>query len=146
MDAQEIWSGIRAVMIGDATLTALLASSTAVYKSAQSIPWADGVITIAVITDNPQTEFSQVGVWRPALQINCYHSVSSTAWDMVARLDTLLDIPRKRASVIQTTRYNVRLLQRTNCADLGPVIKLPDNKWLNHLACDWKATVVSRND
>lgn len=142
MNSIEVWRAIRAVLVADATFVANLDNATAVLESQPNAPLVDGCATIKVMDDAPNTGLTTLGRWEPRIQLNFYSSDPLKVEAMKTRADVLLSIPVSRTQPIDSANYRISELVRRNANDLGPVVKLREDKTLRHIATTWSAVVT----
>lgn len=140
----EVWKAIRDKLVGDATLTALLASSSAVYERDPPIDAAFPMLTIWQIDDSPNMQLDGYGEFFPSIQIDVWSTSPRTNEEIKERITALLDIPRINSDQISTTNYNVTRLQRESARFVGTVEIEADGKRVRHLATTWVATIKEK--
>jgi len=140
-DLSEVWKGIRDILVGDATLVALLATSSSVYERDPPINAAFPMLTVWQIDDSPNMRLDGYGEFFPSFQIDVWSTSPRTNEQIKERVTQLLDIPRINSDQISTTNYNVTRLQRENARFVGTVEIEADGKRVRHLATTWVATV-----
>ena len=140
-DLSEVWKGIRDVLVGDATLTAMLSSSSAVYEPDPPDNVSFPMLTMMQITDGPVTECTGYGEFAAQFQIDVWSTSPRTNEQIKSRLDELLEIPKIRTSAIATTNYNVTNVSRNSANFVGTVDIEKDGKRIRHLATEWDVKI-----
>jgi hypothetical protein len=140
-DLSEVWKGFRDILVGDATLTAMLASSSSVYEPDPPAEVGFPMLTLMQANDGPVTECTGYGEFAAQLQIDVWSTSPRTNEQIKSRLDELLEIPKIRTSAISTTNYNVTNVSRTSATFVGTVEIEKDGKRIRHLATEWDVKI-----
>lgn len=141
----EIWIALRTALLADSTLTALLASNSAVYRGEPEIAVAAPFLEIACTSDNPQTNRSFTGIWRPDLAITCFASDRDRCDAICSVLDANWTIPVNRVTAVASTSLRLTYLWRSGKSDPVPVRVLNTNESLFSLTTFWRSRVVRRS-
>jgi hypothetical protein len=140
-DLSEVWKGMRDILIGDATLTAMLSSAGAVYERDPPLDVAFPMLTLWQLTDGPVNNSSGFGLFNADIQIDVWSTSPRTNEQIKSRLDELLQIPRVRSTGIVTDNYNVFRCYRTRSTFAGTVAVENEGKKIRHLATEWRASI-----
>jgi len=140
-DLSEVWKGIRDVLVGDATLTAMLSSASSVYERDPPLETGFPMLTLWQVADGPVNAVSSYGEFHAEVQIDVWSTSPRTNEQIKSRLDELLEIPRVATTQISTTNYNVTNCTRTNARFVGTVEIEDDGKHIRHLATEWRVTI-----
>ncbi len=140
-DLSEVWKGMRDILVGDATLTAMLASASSVYERDPPLQTGFPMLTLWQVTDGADNRVSGYGEFRADVQIDVWSTSPRTNEQIKSRLDELLEIPRVVTTQISTTNYNVTNCTRTNARFVGTVEIEDDGKHIRHLATEWRVTI-----
>ena len=140
-DLSEVWKGVRDILVGDATLTAMLASASSVYERDPPLETGFPMLTLWQVSDGPANAVSGYGEFHADVQIDVWSTSPRTNEQIKSRLDELLEIPRVVATGITTTNYDVTNCTRTNARFVGTVEIEKDGKHIRHLATEWRVTI-----
>jgi len=140
-DLSEVWKGLRDVLVGDATLTAMLDSASSVYERDPPLETGFPMLTLWQVSDGADNAVSAYGEFHADVQIDVWSTSPRTNEQIKSRIDELLEIPRVVATGISTTNYDVTNCTRTNALFVGTVEIESDGKHIRHLATEWRVTI-----
>ena len=140
-DLSEVWKGVRDILVGDSTLTAMRASAASVYERDPPLETGFPMLTLWQVSDGPANAVSGYGEFHADVQIDVWSTSPRTNEQIKSRLDELLEIPRVVATGITTTNYDVTNCTRTNARFVGTVEIEDDGKHIRHLATEWRVTI-----
>ena len=140
-DLSEVWKEIRDILVGDATLTAMLDSASSVYERDPPLETGFPMLTLWQVTDGADNRVSAYGEFHAEVQIDVWSTSPRTNEQIKSRLDELLEIPRVVTTQISSTNYNVTNCTRTNARFVGTVEIESDGKHIRHLATEWRVTI-----
>ena len=140
-DLSEVWKEMRDILVGDATLTAMLDSASAVYERDPPLETGFPMLTLWQVTDGADNRVSAYGEFHAEVQIDVWSTSPRTNEQIKSRLDELLEIPRVVTTQISSTNYNVTNCTRTNARFVGTVEIESDGKHIRHLATEWRVTI-----
>ena len=140
-DLSEVWKEIRDILVGDATLTAMLDSASSVYERDPPLETGFPMLTLWQVTDGADNRLSAYGEFHAEVQIDVWSTSPRTNEQIKSRLDELLEIPRVVTTQISSTNYNVTNCTRTNARFVGTVEIESDGKHIRHLATEWRVTI-----
>lgn len=140
-DLSEVWKGVRDILVGDSTLTAMLASASSVYERDPPLQASFPMLTLWQVADGPDNAVTGYGEFHADVQIDVWSTSPRTNEQIKSRLDDLLEIPRVVATGITTTNYDVTNCTRTNARFVGTVEIEDDGKHIRHLATEWRVTI-----
>tara|TARA_R110000824_G_scaffold187178_2_gene368427 strand:+ start:1757 stop:2197 length:441 start_codon:yes stop_codon:yes gene_type:complete len=140
-DLSEVWKEVRDILVGDATLTAMLASASSVYERDPPLQTGFPMLTLWQVADGPANAVSSYGEFHADVQIDVWSTSPRTNEQIKSRLDELLEIPRVVTTQISSTNYNVTNCTRTNSRFVGTVEIEDDGKHIRHLATEWRVTI-----
>ena len=140
-DLSEVWKGMRDILVGDATLTAMLASASSVYERDPPLQTGFPMLTLWQVTDGADNRVSGYGEFRADVQIDVWSTSPRTNEQIKSRLDELLEIPKIRTTAITTTNYNVTNVSRSSANFVGTVEIEKDGKLVRHLATEWNVKI-----
>lgn len=144
-DLSEIWIALRTALLADSTLTALLASSTAIYRGEPHTAVAFPHIVLEEGAENPQTDRSFTGIWRPDLTLSIYAKDRDRCEQIAATLDERWTIPVNRATEVASTMLRLTYLRRSGKSGPVPVRVLNTNESLFSLATFWQSRVSRKS-
>ena len=140
-DLSEVWKEMRDILVGDATLTAMLDSASAVYERDPPLETGFPMLTLWQVTDGADNRLSAYGEFHAEVQIDVWSTSPRTNEQIKSRLDELLEIPRVVTTQISSTNYNVTNCTRTMSRFVGTVEIESDGKHIRHLATEWRVTI-----
>ena len=140
-DLSEVWKGLRDVLIGDSTLTAMLDSASSVYERDPPLETGFPMLTLWQLSDGADNAVSAYGEFHADVQIDVWSTSPRTNEQIKSRIDELLEIPRVVRAGISTTNYDVTNCTRTNARFVGTVEIESDGKHIRHLATEWRVTI-----
>ena len=140
-DLSEVWKGLRDVLVGDATLTAMLASASSGDERGPPLEVSVPMLTHWQVADGPDNAVTAYGEFHADVQLDVWATSPRTNEQSKSRLDELLEIPRVVATGISTTNYDVTNCTRTNARFVGTVEIEDDGKHIRHLATEWRVTI-----
>jgi len=93
-DLSELYGTVRAKLVGDATLIALLSSADAVYQETSAdIRLTAPCILMRLVSSRPQYEIDGTGQFRPAWRLRILAQSADRCRAIEARLGALLEVP-----------------------------------------------------
>lgn len=144
-DLSELWIALRTALLADTSLTALLASNSAIYRGEPEILVPQPFLEIACTADNPQQAYSFTGIWRPDLSISCFAKDQDRCEAICSVLDSNWTIPVNRVHAVSSTTLRLTYLRRSGKSDPVPVRVLNTNESLYSMTTFWRARVVRRS-
>lgn len=145
-DKSEVWTAVLDALKADAALAALLASAAALYYEEGELPAAPEypLIVLKVLSDLPNPNLGCLGDYTVRFDLKIQGTDQTVLRQIDARMESLLEIPRSRTTVIQSDGFTVRRLRHLGTVAAGTVAVRKDGVRVHQLNADYEGTVTIR--
>lgn len=137
----EIYQTIRAAIVGNAGVTALLSSPNAVYQeSSANVRITAPAILMRIINENRQVQIDTQGKFRPAMRLTIMAQQTDHCREIEAALQAVLDIPRTVASPLTGATLRIENLIQVDANEMGAFLTA-DQSQTSVLETVWNCSV-----
>ena len=137
----ELYQTLRTAITGNAGVTALLSSSTAVYQEVSAVVRIEApALFLRIVTENAQTQITALGKWRPALRITIAAQSADRCRAIEAALQAVLDIPRTVTSPLTGATLRIESLEQVDAIEGGSFLSA-DQSTVTTLETIWNCSV-----
>lgn len=141
-DLSELYGIVRAALVGDSTLTAMLGSAGAVYQERPETGAVFPAISMRIRHTNPITELTGTGAYKPVWELKLYGTNADALRAIQMRLWALLDIPRIAPAGLANANWKITSLCEIDSFD-GPDFSMAnDLQAIQTLVTIWNSLVL----
>lgn len=141
----DVYASIRTLALADLTLPGLLGATTAFYYG-DDLPIAPTppYIVMKQLDDAPNQEDSFYGDFRPIVEMHIIGADPGRLDEIKEHLDRLFTIPWRRTTVIESSTFVIRQMQRRSAIMVGTIAREVDGLVLQHLVLEWRLKLTAK--
>lgn len=141
-DLSELYTLVGNVMVGDATLAALLGNAQQVYQEMPVGNPTFPAITFRITAMNPKTQLSGVGGWNPVWRIIAYGVDNDTLYAIHSRLASLLEVPKIVTSPLVGSSHKIPYMTKVDLHEAPPYASTNDGMAILTMVSIWNSLAL----